>query len=88
MIFENIVVKIDYRFDAGDSLPSCKALMARVVQQSADGYIYGDNLIRIYTTSVLVAQEQCVRKLKGKTETITFVYGKLLEEKNVLRRIA
>lgn len=76
--FNSLTIYVDYRFDAGNSVPSCKILRARVVCDSVDGPVYGPPITRRSIYDFPTLRTECVKKLHDKVRRLEFEFSALI----------
>ena len=74
-MFESVTVFIEFRFKAGDHLPSSKALRARVIQ---DG-VYGDDLVLQFSCNPASVKRACYRALGRKSLRVLFEFDPMVK---------
>lgn len=73
--FDTLTVFIDFRYDAGTSLPRDKTLRARVMSRDAEGPVFGCALTRKAIKAFPVLRIECIKKLQWKCRRIQFEFS-------------
>lgn len=76
--FKELTIYVDYRYYAGQSLPSDRTLRARVKCVDADGVVYGPPITRKAIRNFGELKTECVRQLHKSSNKLVFEFDAIV----------